>query len=262
MEKTVAQKLESLVLLQQIDSKLDEIRKVRGDLPEEVQDLEDEIVGYETRIARFKEEISSLEATIKEKQHAIKDSKKLIEKYQDQQMNVRNNREYDAITKEIELQELEIQVCEKKIKETKSTIDFKKQQIEEVKARHDERKKDLENKRKELKNIMEETEAEEKTLREKREKAVQEIEPRLYASYEKIRKNARNGLAVVPVRRDACGGCFNMVPPQVQADIREKKKLIVCEHCGRILCDVEDNEDPEKKKIRKRNIAESSMLAS
>ncbi|GAB4345350.1 MAG: C4-type zinc ribbon domain-containing protein [Flammeovirgaceae bacterium] len=257
MEKTIAQKLESLVLLQQIDSKIDEIRKIRGDLPEEVQDLEDEIVGYETRISRFKEEISALEATIKEKQASIKDCKKLIEKYQDQQMNVRNNREYDAITKEIELQDLEVQIANKKIAECKASVDYKKQQIEEVKSRLDERKKDLDNKRKELKNIMEETEAEEKTLKEKRVKALDKIEERLLSSYERIRKNARNGLAVVPVRRDACGGCFNMVPPQVQADIREKKKLIVCEHCGRILCDVEDNEDPEKKKIRKRNLAEA-----
>jgi hypothetical protein len=258
MEKTIAQKLESLVLLQQIDSKIDEIRKVRGDLPEEVQDLEDEIVGYETRISRFKEEISALEATIKEKQVIIKDCKKLIEKYQDQQMNVRNNREYDAITKEIELQDLEVQISNKKITECKASIDYKKQQIDEVKSRHDERKKDLDNKRKELKNIMEETEAEEKTLKEKRAKSLDKIEERLLSSYERIRKNARNGLAVVPVRRDACGGCFNMVPPQVQADIREKKKLIVCEHCGRILCDVEDNEDPEKKKLRKKNLTEAS----
>lgn len=248
MELTIAQKLEALMKLQEIDSALDEIRKIRGDLPEEVQDLEDEIAGYETRIQKFRAEEKALEDQVADRNNAIKESKKLIEKYEQQQMNVRNNREYDAITKEIELQDLEIQIAQKKIKEGQLAVEAKQQTIATTQGAMDERKKDLENKKKELDVIISETELEEEKLRKDWEKAVLNIETRLLRSYEKVRENSTNGLAVVTVKRDACGGCFNMVPPQRQADIREKKKVIVCEHCGRILADVEMVEEVEKPK--------------
>ncbi len=253
MESTVAQKIDSLIKLQQIDSELDELTKVRGALPDEVQDLEDEITGYETRITKIENEIEEIEQGIEGKRTAIKNAEKLIEKYKDQQMNVRNNREYDAITKEIELQELEIQISEKKIKESYETLEEKKNLIDGTKELLNERKKDLDSKKAELDMIVSESEEEEQKLMKAREKATKQIEERLLKSYTKIRNNAKNGLAVVPIRRGACGGCFNVVPPQRQAEVREKKKLVVCEHCGRILADVEDViEEPEKKKKRSR----------
>lgn len=249
MESTVAQKLDSLIKLQQIDSELDELTKVRGALPEEVEDLEDEIAGYQTRITKIENEITEVEKGIEEKRAAIKNAEKLIAKYQEQQMNVRNNREYDAITKEIELQQLEIQISEKKIKEAYESLEDKKNQIETTRELLNERNKDLSSKKSELDVIISESEEEEQKLMKTREKATKQIEDRLLKSYTKIRNNAKNGLAVVPVKRGACGGCFNVVPPQRQAEVRERKKLIVCEHCGRILADVEDViEEPDKKK--------------
>lgn len=239
MENSVAQKLEALVKLQTIDSKLDEINKVRGDLPEEVRDLEDELAGYETRVGKFESEIKKLEDEIQNNKQSIKDAEKLIKKYEEQQMNVRNNREYDAITKEVELQKLEIQISEKRIKEGFAKIDLKKEEIAKTEAILQERQKDLDVKKKELDSIIGESKEEEDKLHKDREKASKAIEERLLNSYNKIRKNVNNGLAVVSVKRDACGGCFNTVPPQRQVDIREKKKLIVCEHCGRIFADVE-----------------------
>ena len=252
MDSTVAQKLESLSKLQSIDSEIDEIRKVRGALPEEVMDLEDEVAGYETRVNNHNNVIVELEITITNNKTAIKDAEKLIQKYEEQQMNVRNNREYDAITKEMELQQLEIQILEKRIKETHAKIEAKNEEIEETKTALDERKKDLETKKSELDTIAGESQEEEKKLDKSREKASKAIEERLLNSYNKIRGNVRNGLAVVPVKRGACGGCFNVVPPQKQAEVREKKKLIVCEHCGRILADVEEVIEPEKKPVRRR----------
>ena len=240
MESTVAQKLEAIHNLQLIDSRLDAIVKVRGALPEEVQDLEDEIIGYDTRLNKFHTEIESFEDEIKRLKESIKDSEKLIKKYQEQQMNVRNNREYDAITKELELQDLEIQVSKKKIIEAGVRIDQKKVDLDELTAVMKDRKKDLDQKKDELSTIVSESETEESKLRADREKASKKVDERLVKSYTKIRANAKNGLAVVMVKRGACGGCFNTVPPQRQADIREKKKLIVCEHCGRILAGVED----------------------
>ncbi|HAH35002.1 MAG TPA: hypothetical protein DEQ87_08605 [Algoriphagus sp.] len=256
MESTVAQKLEAIHNLQLIDSKLDAIIKVRGALPEEVQDLEDEIAGYETRLDKFNNEIQSYEDEIKSLKESIKESEKLIKKYQEQQMNVRNNREYDAITKELELQDLEIQVAKKKIAEAGAKIDQKKHDLDELTAVMKDRQKDLDLKKDELSTIVAESENEEAKLKADRDKAVKKIEDRLLKSYEKIRTNAKNGLAVVMVKRGACGGCFNTVPPQRQADIREKKKLIVCEHCGRILAGVEDEvveETPTKKKRTSRS---------
>jgi len=235
----VASKLEALLNLQRIDSQLDEIRRVRGDLPEEVRDLEDEIAGYEVRVSKFDEEIAGLNDQIKMRKQAAKDAESLIRKYEEQQQNVRNNREYEAIAKEIELQKLEIQISEKKIKEAQYQIDLKNTEIAGTKQRLEERKKDLVNKKGELETIVAESETEEKTLMDERGKATQPIEDRLLMAYTRIRGNVRNGLAVVTVKRDACGGCFNTVPPQRQADIISHKKIIVCEHCGRVLADVD-----------------------
>ena len=235
----VASKLEALLNLQRIDSQLDEIRRVRGDLPEEVRDLEDEIAGYEVRVSKFDEEIAGLNEQIKQRKQNAKDADGLIKRYEDQQQNVRNNREYEAIAKEIELQKLEIQISDKKIKEAQYQIDLKMTEIGGTKQRLEERKKDLENKKAELNVIIDESEADEKKLLDERSTAIQPIEERLYTAYTRIRGNVRNGLAVVTVKRDACGGCFNTVPPQRQADIIAHKKIIVCEHCGRVLADVE-----------------------
>ncbi|GAB3833434.1 MULTISPECIES: zinc ribbon domain-containing protein [Hymenobacter] len=236
---TVASKLEALLNLQRIDSQLDEIRRVRGDLPEEVRDLEDEIAGYEVRVSKFDEEVASLNDQIKARKQAAKDAEVLIRRYEDQQQNVRNNREYEAIGKEMELQKLEIQISEKKIREFQYQIDQKNQEISGTKLRLDERRKDLTNKQSELQVIVGESEADEQKLVAEREVAAKPVEDRLLSAYTRIRGNARNGLAVVMVKRDACGGCFNTVPPQRQADIIAHKKIIVCEHCGRILADVE-----------------------
>lgn len=235
----VAAKLEALLTLQQLDSQLDEIRRVRGDLPEEVSDLEDEIAGYEVRVKKFDEEIQGLNDTIKARKQASKDAESLIKKYDEQQQNVRNNREFEAIAKEIELQRLEIQISDKKIKEAQYQIDVKNAEISGTKAKLDERRKDLDIKKGELDTIVAENEEEERGLLAKREEATKPVEERLLTAYTRIRGNVRNGLAVVLVRRDACGGCFNTVPPQRQADIISHKKIIVCEHCGRILADVE-----------------------
>jgi uncharacterized protein len=252
MESTVAQKLEAIYNLQLIDSRLDAIVKVRGALPEEVQDLEDEIAGYETRLDKFKTDIESFEDEIKRFKENIKESEKLIKKYQDQQMNVRNNREYDAITKELELQDLEIQVSKKKIAEAGMKIDQKKADMEELSELMKDRQKDLDLKKNELDTIVSESESEEAKLQADRDKAMKKVDDRLVKSYTKIRANAKNGLGVVMVKRGACGGCFNTVPPQRQADIREKKKLIVCEHCGRILAGVEDEIEEESTKTKRR----------
>lgn len=254
MEKTIAQKLEALVTLQSIDSQMDEIKKVRGDLPEEVEDLEDEIVGYQTRVDKFKGELNDLEANIADHRTQIKNSEALIKKYEEQQVNVRNNREYDAITKEMELQNLEIQIAEKRIKEAYAKIELKNEEIEKTNEELSERSKDLENKKAELEVLIKESEADEKKLATSRKRACGKIEDRLLNSYNKLRGNARNGLAVVAVSRSACGGCFNVIPPQTQAEIREKRKIIVCEHCGRILADVADEivKEVEKPKRSRR----------
>lgn len=250
MENTVAQKLDNLLKLQTIDCKLDDIKKVRGDLPEEVRDLEDEIAQYETRVSKFEGEAGAVSQAISDKKTAIKNAEGLIVKYDEQLMDVKNNREFDAISKEIETQKLDIEIFHKKIKEDENQLELVKVKINDAKEHLEERMKDLENKNKELSTIMEDTSQDEAKLNKDREKQVKKIEERLYLSYQKIRGNARNGLAVVAVKRAACGGCFNMVPPQRQADIRDRKKLIVCEHCGRILADVEmviEEEKPKKK---------------
>ena len=251
MENTVADKLKALEKLQGIDSKIDEVKKVRGALPEEVQDLEDEIAGYQTRIDKQVDEKKELEGSISANKTAIKDAEKLIKKYEEQQMDVRNNREYDAITKEIELQQLEAQILEKRIKEAYKKIESKEEEIKETQEVLDERLKDLNSKKEELDAIVRESEEDERKMDRGRARAAKKVDQRLLKSCDKIRNNVRNGLAVVPVKRGACGGCFNIVPPQKQAEIREKKKIIVCEHCGRILSDVEDVIEEEVKPKRR-----------
>jgi uncharacterized protein len=246
MELTVAQKLETLLKLQSIDSQLDELRKLRGDLPDEVRDLEDEVIGFETRIGKFKKEIDILDSEVNAYRMNKKDAEKLIQKYKDQQMNVRNNREYDAISKELELQELEIQLADKRTKETEFKIKNKNTEISDVETSMTNRKKDLDGKRKELDVLVAESQEDEKKLSVGRDKAAANVEERLVNAYNRIRNNAENGLAIVMVKRGACGGCFNIVPPQRQADIKDKKKIIVCEHCGRILADVDTIEISRK----------------
>ncbi len=235
-------KIIALYTLQQIESQIDRIRIVRGELPLEVQDLEDEIVGLETRVANFSSEIEKFEELIAEKKAAIKDSNALIKKYKEQKMNVRNNREYDSLTKEMEFQGLEIQLCEKRIKEFAVELDAKKKAIENSNHELTERKANVDQKKGELNDIVAETEKEENMLIEKSIENKKYIEERLLTAYKRIRDNARNGLAVVAIERDACGGCFNKIPPQRQLDIRMHKKIIVCEYCGRILIDKEIDE--------------------
>ncbi len=243
IESAVRKKLVSLYTLQLIDAQVDKIRNIRGELPLEVQDLEDEIEGLETRIAKFEHELSDLEMEITRKQNNIKESLELVKKYEAQQMNVRNNREYDSLSKEIEYQNLEIQLAEKKIREYEVSIQSKKEILDVSSVELTERKSDLEVKNSELKDIVEETRKEEESLKEKSLVQEKNIDERLLGAYKRIRENARNGLAVVAVERDACGGCFNKIPPQRQLDIRLNKKIIVCEYCGRILVDVDIIED-------------------
>lgn len=238
-DSAIEKKLRALINLQQIDSQIDKIRIVRGELPLEVQDLEDEIAGIQTRIENYANELSAVEEAIAERKNAIKQCQVLIKKYETQQSNVRNNREYDSLSKEIEFQNLEIQLCEKRIKEHKTTLDAKKVIIETSQKQLDEKQHDVDLKKAELTDIVAETEKEESVLLAKSIENQKIIEDRLLSAYKKIRMNARNGLAVVIVERDACGGCFNKIPPQRQLDIRIHKKIIVCEYCGRILVDPE-----------------------
>lgn len=247
--QTVAQKLEALVKLQSIDTKLDELKKLRGDLPDEVRDLEDELEGYRVRQGKFESEQKELEEVIKKNKEGIKEAEKLEKKYSEQQKNVKNNREYDAITKEIELQELEVQICEKRIKEAKEKIEAKKTEIANINNLINERTQDLNNKKGELKGILGESEEEEKKLLGEREKAAKKIEEKLLKHYNRLRGSLSNGLAVVRVVRGAAEGCNIIIPPQKIAEIREKKKIVIDEHSGRILADVEVEvqvEEPKK----------------
>jgi predicted nucleic acid-binding Zn-ribbon protein len=239
MELTIADKLDSLVKLQDIDSKLDVLRKLRGDLPEEVSDLEDEVVGIEKRATRFQSDLDSVQDEIESHRLNKKESERLIEKYKEQQMNVRNNREYDAISKELELQELEIQLSEKRIREGEFKLKSKQVEIDETNETLGGKKEVLEIKRKELDKLVIESQEEEEKLLKQSTKQSKKVEDRLLKAYTKIRGSAKNGLAIVTVDRGACGGCFNVVPPQRQADIMEKLKIIICEHCGRILADAD-----------------------
>jgi len=237
MEQTVEQKLQALWDLQTIHTKIDKIRQVRGELPIEVADLEDEVAGLETRMEKIRAELDDLEDAIVNRKNMIKEAQSAIKKYETQLNDVKNNREYDAITKEIEIQGLEIQVCEKKIREHEFEIKNKTEVYEKTEGDLNERKKDLAVKQEELDTITSETQKDEDALLDKADDAASKIEERLLVAYNRLRNNAKNGLAVVTIDRDSCSGCHNQIPPQRQLDIRQRKKIIVCEHCGRILVD-------------------------
>lgn len=239
---SVEEKLTAVLTLQKIDSKRDEIKTLKGELPMEVKDLEDEIEGLQTRIQNIDAEIGSINSFIEQKTEGKKEAAALIKKYEKQQTDVKNNREFEAINKEVELQELEVKLNEKHIKDA----NFELKDRAAVRARTEDKIKDVEEvlkgKRKELEKIIAETEKEEKVLEEKSDAAKTKVAPRLLAAYERIRGSYSNGLAVVPILRDSCGGCFNVIPPQRQSEIRQHKKIIVCEHCGRVLVDTDLND--------------------
>lgn len=246
-EVTVEEKLRALYDLQLIDSRIDEIRGVRGELPLEVEDLEDEVAGMKIRLEKLQADLDVIEEQIKEKKNNIEESKALIKKYASQQDNVRNNREYNSLSKEIEFQELEIQLSEKNIKEYRAQIEQKSLVIEETQGRFNERSEHLKHKRNELDEILKETEKEEQALIKESENFESQIEPRLIRAYKRIRNNVKNGLAIVPVERGASGGSFFIIPPQVQVEIAGRKKIITDEHSGRILVDPDlANEEREK----------------
>ena len=236
-ELTVEEKLQNLYELQRIDTEIDKIKTLRGELPLEVQDLEDEIAGLETRIENLKVELGELDKTSSTRKMDIKKAEEAIKKYSEQLDNVRNNREYDALSKEIEFQKLEIELQEKRIREAQKAKAEKEALMEESKKRYEDKVSDLEAKKGELNDIINETHKDEESLQTKSEELAATIDERLLTAYRRIRSNARNGLAVVTVDRDACGGCFNKIPPQRQLDIRSRKKIIVCEYCGRTLID-------------------------
>ena len=238
-ELTVEEKLKALYQLQSMLSEIDKIKTLRGELPLEVQDLEDEVAGLSTRIEKIQNEIAELKANVVNKKIEIEAAKVSVEKYKSQQENVRNNREYDVLSKEIEFQTLEIELCEKRIRESQAAEKAKNEELVRSTEALEERQKDLEAKKAELDEIISETKQEEEKLREKAKTLETTIEPRLLQAFKRIRKNSRNGLGVVYVQRDACGGCFNKIPPQKQLDIRSRKKIIVCEYCGRIMVDPE-----------------------
>lgn len=243
---SVDDKLKALYNLQTVDTETDKIKILRGELPLEVQDLEDEIAGLETRANNYKEEVENLEQSVGTKKNEIKDSEVLIKKYEEQQMNVRNNREFDSLSKEIEFQTLEIELCKKRIREFTAQVTDKNEIIEKANTVLKERQDDLDTKKAELDEIIADTQKEEAVLLKRSEKIETLIEPRLLTAYKRIRTNARNGLAVVTIQRAACGGCFNKIPPQRQLDIKSRKKIIVCEYCGRILVDDEISEKKDK----------------
>lgn len=238
-EATVEEKLRALYDLQLIDSRVDEIRNVRGELPLEVEDLEDEVTGLNKRIEKLENDLNLVEDSIKAKKIAIDDSKSAIKKYTEQQKNVRNNREFNALSKEVEFQELEIQLAEKNIREFKAQIEQKGEVITQTKERLAERETHLKHKKSELNAILAETEKEEKALLKKSEDYEKNIEERLIHAYKRIRSSVRNGLAVVPIERGASGGSYFTIPPQVQVEIAGRKKIITDEHSGRILIDSE-----------------------
>ena len=236
-QSTVEEKLIALYTLQSIDTEIDKIKILRGELPLEVQDLEDEIAGLQTRVTNINDEIAAFDGSIKEKESLILDSKALMKKYDEQLKNIRNNREFDSLNKEIEFQTLEIELAEKRIKEAKASIVAKMDTISGAKMRLQDRSADLDAKNAELDGIIAETKKDEEKLGKQSVVAEKVIDERLLNAYKRLRGSVRNGLAVVPVLRDACGGCFNSVPPQRQMDIAARKKVIVCEHCGRVLVD-------------------------
>ena len=260
IDMPVEERLKTLYQLQATLSAIDEKRALRGELPLEVQDLEDEIEGLSTRIEKIQNDINEYERAVTQKKGEIETAKASVERYKAQLDEVKNNREYDTLSKEIEYQTLEIELCNKKIKEAAFKIEDKKVELAQNQEIVEDRRQALEVKKNELDEIMEETRAEEDKLKQKVKELEMKIEPRLLTSFKRIRKNARNGLGIVYVQRDACGGCFNKIPPQRQLDIKMHKKIIVCEYCGRIMIDPElagvklDKPATEEKKTRKRAI--------
>ncbi|MBR2262342.1 MAG: hypothetical protein IJ916_11695 [Paludibacteraceae bacterium] len=238
-EISVEEKLKALFDLQLVNSEIDKIKTLRGELPLEVQDLEDEIAGLNTRLSNLSDEIRQIDSEITGRKADIEAAKGLIIKYQEQQNNVKNNREYENLSKEIEFQSLDIELHEKKIREAKKNSEIKKDELQKTEELIADRQEGLSQKKAELEEIVSETKQEEEKLRDKAKSIEEKIEERLLNAFKRIRKNARNGLAVVAVERDACGGCFNKIPPQRQLDIRLRKKIIICEYCGRILIDPE-----------------------
>ena len=258
---TVEEKLKTLYQLQTTLSAVDEKRELRGELPLEVKDLEDEIVGLNTRLENIQKSVDEFQSAVTKKKGEITDAQASVERYKKQLDDVSNNREYDTLSKEIEFQTLEVQLCDKKIKEAQVTIEEKSSELEKTQQMLDDKKKELD-------EIMEETRVEEEKLKEKAAELEKKIEPRLLTSFLRIRKGARNGLGIVTVQRDACGGCFNKIPPQHQLDIKMHKKVIVCEYCGRILIDPElagiKSETPakEEKPKRKRTVRKTTRKSS
>ena len=260
LELTEEEKLKTLYELQTTLSAIDEKRALRGELPLEVQDLEDEIVGLNTRMEKIENEINEFQYAVSQKKSEIEQAQASVERYQKQLDEVKNNREYDTLTKEIEFQNLEIELCKKKIKDAVIKIDERHRDLKHAQELLADRNVALKQKKGELDEIMQETREEEEALKAKASELEDKIDERLLASFKRIRKNARNGLGIVYVQRDACGGCFNKIPPQRQLDIKMHKKIIVCEYCGRIMIDPElagvkiDKPGVEEKKPRKRAI--------
>ncbi|MBQ7421763.1 MAG: HalX domain-containing protein [Prevotella sp.] len=262
----VEEKLKNLFQLQTTLSAIDDKRALRGELPLEVQDLEDEIAGLNTRIEKIQTEIKEFQSAVTQKKGEIETAKASVERYQNQLNEVKNNREYDTLSKEIEFQTLEIELCNKKIREASVRVEERTNDLEQAKSLVEERQKDLVEKKGELDEIMQETREEEEKLKEKAKDLETKIESRLLTSFKRIRRNARNGLGIVYVQRDACGGCFNKIPPQRQLDIKMHKKIIVCEYCGRIMIDpelagVKVAVSGEEKPKRKRAIRKTPAVA-
>ncbi len=252
---SVEEKLKALYQLQTTLSAIDEKKSIRGELPLEVQDLEDEIAGLMIRIDKINNDIKEFQSAISQKKAEINEAQASVERYKAQLNDVKNNREYDTLSKEIEFQTLEIELCNKKIREANAKVEEKQQDLQANEELINDRRLALEEKKNELDEIMDETRAEEDKLKEKAKELELKIEPRLLMSFKRIRKNARNGLGIVYVQRDACGGCFNKIPPQRQLDIKIHKKIIVCEYCGRIMI------DPELAGIKKEKPVEDKAKA-
>ena len=264
-DMSVEQKLKNLYSLQTKLSEIDEIKTLRGELPLEVQDLEDEIEGLSHRLHKYEEEIEHIKADIAQKQESIKEAQAMMTRYQSQLEDVRNNREYDNLSKEIEFQSLEIELLRKKINDAERLINLKTGDLEKGRAALETRQQDLDQKKAELDEIVADTKADEEKLREKAKAIETTIEPRLLTAFKRIRQSSRNGLGIVYVQRDACGGCFNKIPPQRQLDIRMRKKIIVCEYCGRIMIDpelagvkIERPEEKPKRRVSRRKKTEET----
>jgi len=238
-EISIEDKLKQLFSLQRIDTKIDEIEVLKGELPIEVSDLEDEITGLETRLKNLNDTVKDIEKEGQKFTAKISEGETLIKKYTKQLDDVKNNREFDALSKELEMQKLEIQLAEKKAREINDKASAKNTVIKEAKEKLKAKKSNLDVKKEELKSIIAKTEKEEKALRKNSSAAEALIDERLLKAYHRIRNNYRNGLALVAIERDACGGCFNQIPPQIQLEVSQRKKIIACEHCGRILVDSE-----------------------